>query len=236
MRLFSYIVAHDYGLAPNPYWGRLTLTVCKPAIRRTAEIGDWVIGTGSKNVYDKNGNRKNHSGRLVFAMKIEKVLTMEEYDNHCKATKSEMKFKRPHNNLFNDDWRHKVGDSIYDYSNKINNIPGLRNVIHQEEDKPTDLGGINALISKEFYYLGNSTIEIPIKEVSKILKKEQGHLVLDDTIESDNKLIIEFLNWLKETFKESGILGEPQKYWDLENLITKKKKCHKLKKVLELDK
>jgi Nucleotide modification associated domain 2 len=76
MRLFFYIVANDYGLAPNPFWGALTLTVCKPVIRRTAKKDDWVIGTGSKNVIDKNGNRKNHSSKLVFAMRVDDVMSM----------------------------------------------------------------------------------------------------------------------------------------------------------------
>ncbi|MDQ6761548.1 MAG: hypothetical protein M3015_02845, partial [Bacteroidota bacterium] len=195
MRLFSYIVAHDYGLAPNPYWGKLTLTVCKPAIRRTAEKGDWIIGTGSKNVIDQNRNKKDHSGRLVFAMRVDKVVTMEEYDEYCKTTKSEMKYKLPHNNLFNTDWRHKVGDDIYDYSNCVNKIPGLRKVIHEEEDKPTDLSGLNALISKHFYYFGNSTKEIPIKNVIAILKSEQGHLVLNEEIDTDKEIISDFLFW-----------------------------------------
>ena len=60
-------------------------------------------------------------------------------------------------------------------------------------------------------------------------------MVLDDNIESEKKLINEFLSWLKKTFNESGIIGEPQMYWDLESLMTKKKQCHKLKKKLELD-
>lgn len=40
MKLFSYIVTHDAGFAPNPFWGYCTLACCKPAIRRTANVGD----------------------------------------------------------------------------------------------------------------------------------------------------------------------------------------------------
>ena len=40
MRVFSYIVTHDTGYAPNPFHGFLTLACCKPLIRRTAEVGD----------------------------------------------------------------------------------------------------------------------------------------------------------------------------------------------------
>lgn len=235
MKLFSYIVAHDYGLAPNPFWGKLTLTVCKPAIRRTAEKGDWIIGTGSKNVVDRNNNKKDCSGELIYAMKIDTVLSMEEYDTYCKTEKSDMKYKRPHNHLFSKDWRHKLGDSIYDYSIRVNGIPALRTVIHQEEDKITDLGGLNALIAEEFYYLGCLSKKIEIENVSKILKTEQGHLVLADNIESDKILINDFLLWLDTTIKEKGEIGKPQMYWDIDSLISKKKKCHRLKKVFDLD-
>lgn len=83
MKLYSYIVKHDAGLAPNPFWGKLTLNVCKPDIRKTASVGDWVIGTGSKNVKTKSGDIKDYSGRLVYAMKITSKITMKEYDVLC---------------------------------------------------------------------------------------------------------------------------------------------------------
>ena len=39
MKLSAYIVSTDAGLAPNPFWGVCTLAVCKPRIRRFAEVG-----------------------------------------------------------------------------------------------------------------------------------------------------------------------------------------------------
>src|SRR5262245_31415483 len=45
VRLYSYVVARDYGFAPNPFYGFCTLATCKPDIRRTADIGDWIVGT-----------------------------------------------------------------------------------------------------------------------------------------------------------------------------------------------
>jgi len=49
MNYYSYLVEHDFGLAPNPFGGYCTLTVCKPIIRKSSKlrIGDWIIGTGS---------------------------------------------------------------------------------------------------------------------------------------------------------------------------------------------
>lgn len=46
-KLYSYVLREDTGFAPNPYHGFCTLACCKPLIRRRAEIGDWVIATGS---------------------------------------------------------------------------------------------------------------------------------------------------------------------------------------------
>ena len=47
--LFTYCIPIDDGAAPNPYWGICTLVICKPVIRRVANVGDWVVGIGSKN-------------------------------------------------------------------------------------------------------------------------------------------------------------------------------------------
>ena len=71
MRLFSYVVARDYGFAPNPFFGTCTLATCKPNIRRAAALGDWIIGTGSKT--------RGRQGCLVFAMRVSEVMTFNEY-------------------------------------------------------------------------------------------------------------------------------------------------------------
>src|SRR5713226_3129081 len=71
MKLFSYVVARDYGFAPNPFFGCCTLATCKPNIRKHAQVGDWVLGTGSKGY--------GLDGHLVFAMKIVEALSYERY-------------------------------------------------------------------------------------------------------------------------------------------------------------
>ena len=71
MRLFSYVVARDYGFAPNPFFGVCTLATCKPEIRKTASAGDWIIGTGS--------SQKGRQGYLVYAMCLTETMTFNEY-------------------------------------------------------------------------------------------------------------------------------------------------------------
>lgn len=78
-KLYSYVLRYDDGAAPNPFWGTCTLTICKPDIRRKASVGDWVIGTGSKNSRLKDGNTYDLSDSVVYAMKVTKnfrLLTM----------------------------------------------------------------------------------------------------------------------------------------------------------------
>lgn len=70
-RLFSYTIPVDDGAAPNPFDGLCTLAICKPKIRSRAKVGDWVAGLGSKNA--PSGDL---SGRLVYAMKVDEVMSL----------------------------------------------------------------------------------------------------------------------------------------------------------------
>jgi len=64
MKLYSYVVMHDTGFAPNPFFGYCTLACCKPEIRRSAQKGDWVVGLTPK----AKGNR------IVYFMRVDDVM------------------------------------------------------------------------------------------------------------------------------------------------------------------
>jgi hypothetical protein len=78
-RLFSYVVHHDYGIAPNPYGAYCTLALCKfgspgwPNLVELAKPGDWVAGTGGAGP-DSAGH-----GKLIYAMRVDEKLTLAEY-------------------------------------------------------------------------------------------------------------------------------------------------------------
>ncbi|WP_454766111.1 Nmad2 family putative nucleotide modification protein [Cupriavidus campinensis] len=72
-RIHSYVVRYDSGFAPNPFYGYCTLATCKPDIRRSAEVGDWVVGSGSNNRTVRLG------GHLVYAMRVTEVMTFDAY-------------------------------------------------------------------------------------------------------------------------------------------------------------
>lgn len=67
--LFSYIVDHDTGYAPNPFNGVCTLAYCKYPMRPHVQKDDYVIGVGKKEL----GNR------VVYAMRVTETLEHDLY-------------------------------------------------------------------------------------------------------------------------------------------------------------
>ena len=83
-RLFSYVVDHDYGFAPNPFGGCCTLAKCKYGtskrnIVELAEVGDWIAGTGGVDLSKSAGH-----GKLIYAMRVDEIIPLNEYcQAHC---------------------------------------------------------------------------------------------------------------------------------------------------------
>jgi hypothetical protein len=70
MKICSYVIKRDTGLAPNPFWGYCSLAVCTPNHQRARlSSGDWIVGNSS--VSDRQ--------RLVYAMQIDEVLGFDAY-------------------------------------------------------------------------------------------------------------------------------------------------------------
>jgi hypothetical protein len=82
-KLFSYVVHHDHGFAPNPCDGLCTLAKCKHGsngwknITELAQIGDWIAGTGGVHHKKSAGH-----GNLIYAMRVDDTMPLSEY---CRA-------------------------------------------------------------------------------------------------------------------------------------------------------
>jgi hypothetical protein len=168
--LYSYCIPIDDGAAPNPYWGVCTLVICKPAIRRKAKVGDWVVGTGAKGtvVGPLNGKRRyaDMSGKVVYAMRVTEKMEMRSYDLY---TREQLPEKIP--DWFSTDERRRLGDSIYDFSEYP---PRVRPGVHMEKAREHDLGGRYALLSRYFFYFGDNAVPLP-EHLLHIVKQGQGH-------------------------------------------------------------
>ena len=65
----------DTGFAPNPFGCTLTLATCKPGIRNTARVGDWVAGFTSKGM----AGHGTGAERLVYPMRVGEKLLLRHY-------------------------------------------------------------------------------------------------------------------------------------------------------------
>src|ERR1700678_772059 len=199
-RLYSYVLRYDDGAAPNPYWGTCTLTICKPAIRRTAQPGNWIVGMGSKRVRLEDGSDVDFSGSVVYAMKVAQTMSLADYDIHCQQS---LKGKIP--DWESRKWPLRVGDCIYDYGQ--GDRPRLRDSVHPEAQRARDLRGENALLSDHFYYFGLDARPLP-NVLEKIVWQGQNHRVFEDAT-----LIEAFEAWISQ-FELNKVYGDPQlRYW-----------------------
>lgn len=192
-RLFSYCIPVDDGAAPNPFWGLCTLCICKPKIRRVAQVGDWIVGTGSRR-----SPIGDISGHVVYAMRVTKKLTMEQYDAFARKYCAK---KIP--DWVSRDERRWLGDAIYDFST---NPPILRQSVHSEADRRRDLSGAYALISEHFFYFGDKPRQLPLR-LQAIAMQRQGH-----RSRANDALVQPFLQWIHGLrLAPAHLYGNPQR-------------------------
>lgn len=192
MKCYSYVVRRDYGFAPNPFGGYCTLATCKPNIRKSALVGDWIIGTGSVEYKAAN--------KMVYVMQISEKLHFNDY--WCDKR---FAYKKP---VLNGSLKQMYGDNIYHYD-KEQGIWVQENSHHSNPDgtvnvynRDRDLQSKYILISNEFWYFGENAVIIP-DEFLRIRKKGPGY-----RSDFSEVFIEKFLIWLKENY-EPGYRGNP---------------------------
>lgn len=189
--LFSYRVRYDDGAAPNPFGGICTLVICKPVIRRHAEVGDWIAGTGAIT-----SDLADAENRLIYAMRVTRKSTMADYDAF---TQRHLRIKVP--NRRSRDPRRWVGDSIYDFST---DPPRQRQSVHPEENRETDLSGVYALVSNDFVYFGRAAATLPM-DLRPIVKKQQGH-----KSRANEPYVPRFVEWIRSLgYEARTVVGDP---------------------------
>ncbi|MCC8145965.1 MAG: hypothetical protein LIO93_05920 [Bacteroidales bacterium] len=182
MTNFSYKIEHDFGLAPNPFWGYCTLAVCKGDIRKNKNcvVGSWIFGSGSKEL--KNINK------LIYAMQVEEILTFDEYWNDLRFQKKKPIINGSLPQMYGDNFYHHNEDGIFIQENSAHSkANGLPNGGHITKDKR----GGRVLISRKFYYFGENAIDIPEELIDDIFcTKGSGRYVRSKSLSqlSVNKL------------------------------------------------
>lgn len=190
--VFIYVVDRDFGFAPNPFHGLCTLATCKPIIRRTALLGDWVVGMG--------GRRLNATGECIFAMKVTSKITFNEY-----WERPAFYDKRP---IRNGSKKMMVGDNIYSFQNGAWNQldshhsqpDGTPNFHNVAKDTQADA----VLVSDHFYYFGRASVRIP-DAILIGMGYENGRAHRKFELASASG----FIEYLESNFPLNRILGDP---------------------------
>jgi hypothetical protein len=199
MKIYSYKIDHDFGLAPNPIGKYCTVAVCKPDIRKSKnlKIGDWLIGTGSKSL-DKSTGFESDT-KLIYAMKVSEIMDLNRY-----WLDPRFEYKKP---VMGGTLASMFGDNFYHLDDKEKwvqldcahrNLDGKFN----EEHFRKDIRGKNALISEVFYYFGDNAQSLPNRLID-VCHSTQGKKIV-----KPDELALEFIEWLQNNF-EIGMHGLP---------------------------
>ena len=195
-RAFIYVVDRDFGFAPNPFHGYCTLATCKPTLRRSAQLGDWVIGVG--------GKRLGATGRCVYAMRVGEKISFNDYWNN-----PQHRDKKP---VRNGSATRMVGDNIYNLD-PVTSMWHQADSHHSNADGTANLHNLRAdtssnhvLLARLFYYFGSEALLIP-EDILKNLRYQngRGYRVFDlDLFES-------FLGWLEADGRNARnqVLADP---------------------------
>ena len=150
-RVFRYVVRYDSGVAPRPFDGYCTLAICKPQIRATAAVGDWIIGFRSRS-----------PGDVIYVMQVEEVLSFATYW----ADRRFMN-RRPGTTSTPDNIYRPACDGA---------LEQVQNHVHGATETATDLSGRNVLVSKKFWYFGSASPMIST-DLAHLIYANRGHAV-----------------------------------------------------------
>lgn len=200
-KVYIYVVARDFGFAPNPFHGYCTLATCKPGIRHKAGLDDWVIEMG--------GTRLKASGRCIFAMRVTQKITFNEYWTNLAYLD-----KKP---VRNGSRIMMVGDNIYHFDSEgrkwrqanshHSNSDGSMN----ERNLSTDTKSDKVLISRHFFYFGKEAPVVPV-ELLNVIGYDNGR----NYRVFDANGCTELIRWLDGAFKKfpNQVAADPYDFSD----------------------
>ncbi|SDK11691.1 hypothetical protein SAMN05216189_102923 [Pseudomonas delhiensis] len=190
MKLLKYVMTHDTGLAPNPFFGVCSLALCTPNHKKARLLpGDWVVGHSSKST----------GHRLVYAMQLTEVLSMDEYFKAFPEKRPDpcgSPEQRSGDNLY----FREGGGWLRVPSAEHNDVESFLN----DQGRPVYL----AEGEDHFWYFGAAN---PMPEIQGfadrfpwLIKNRQGFSYIHDA-----ERIQAFAQWLS-SLKRSGRLGSPR--------------------------
>jgi hypothetical protein len=142
--LYTYVMQHDAGLAPNPFWGLCTLAVCTPNHQGSrAAPGDWISGVSDK--------RRGY--KLIHVMEVDERIHMDDYFRDVRFAS-----KKP---VLDGIAQQRCGDNFYSrdevgrwisHATRYHTGP---NCLKQDTRHPW------VFVARRFWYFGRKAVDIP---------------------------------------------------------------------------
>lgn len=166
-----------------------------------AQIGDWVVGTGSK--------RRGHEGHIVFAMWVTEILTFDEYwrDPRFSVKRPQLSGSKKQafgDNIYHRDPKSHVWNQVNSHHSYADGSENQRNIAN---DTQTD----RVLVSEDFIYWGGAGPKLPDRfrnHAGADLCARRGHKNA-----FPDPLVQEFIKWFRLQ-DEHGYAGVPHD-WSL---------------------
>ncbi len=183
--LYTYVMQHDAGLAPNPFWGTCTLAVCTPNHQGSrAKRGDWIAGVSDK--------RRGY--KLIYVMEVDERVQMNDYfrDERFAA-------KKP---ILDGTARQRCGDNFYSldatglwiqHPNRYHTGPAC---LVQDTRHPC------VFVARRFWYLGRKAVDMP----EAFLPMFGGR---GARVNHPPELVASFRAWVRASLKE-GVNALPR--------------------------
>lgn len=202
-RIYRYVIDHDKGFAPNPFFKICTLACCKPQIRQHAAVGDVIVGYGPA----KHGL----SGQIMYWMIVDEIIQFDDYWHDPR-----FRSKRPRMGgslmlSYGDNIYHRDPESGYwiqepSFHSDPNSLNGRGNLLR--DTGTTD----RVLIGRDYAYWGPNGPRPP-EVFNDFVKTGRGH----EHNSEDEYLKETFIAWL-QGIPDRGLIHEPAD-WTLDKKL-----------------
>lgn len=200
--LFIYVIARDFGFAPNPFHGVCTLATCKPGIRKTATIGDWILGVGGKAL--GSAHRK-----CILLMKVSEKISFQNYWNDPRFSLKKPCRNGSHVMMLGDNIYHKNEDGEWiQEDSHHSNADGTANHINLDRDTGAS---DQVLISNFFFYFGGDAISVDLSSINYV--SGLGFKKINLSISVEGRALIEsvYRNYRKDL---NLLIADPCQFMD----------------------
>lgn len=185
--LYTYVMKHDSGLAPNPFWGTCSLAVCTPNHQGSrAKRGDWIAGVSDKG----------RGYKIIYVMEVDERVHMNDYfiDERFAA-------KKP---ITDGTAQQRCGDNFYNvdvnghWIQHPNRYHMGRACLAQDTRNPW------VFVARKFWYLGRKAIDMP----AEFLPMFGGR---GARVSHPPELVASFKTWVQASLKK-GVNALPRDF------------------------